>query len=181
VLAGLISNEDRSSGTKVPGVGDLPIVGRLFGSQTDSNGRTEILLSITPRIVRAVQRPPASASEFGAGTEASFRRRPDNAVRAQVALPTTGVRTTIPALTPPVTVTTTPVAPPPAQEPATSFSVPPSALPATPQLGSPPSAPPGQPAMLPESAPASTPESAPEAMAQPAAYPPGVSPPVPQR
>jgi general secretion pathway protein D len=181
VLAGLISNEDRSSGTKVPGVGDLPIVGRLFGSQTDSNGRTEILLSITPRIVRAVQRPPASASEFGAGTEASFRRRPDNAVRAPVALPTTGVRPATPALAPPVTVTTTtvttPVAPPPAQEPATSFSVPPSALPATPQLGSPPSAPPGQPVAVPESVPAS----APEAMAQPAAYPPGVSPPVPQR
>lgn len=177
VLAGLISNEDRSSGTKVPGVGDLPIVGRLFGSQTDSNGRTEILLSITPRIVRAVQRPPASASEFGAGTEASFRRRPDNAVRAQVLLPTTGARPATPALTPPVTVTTTPVTPPPAQEPATSFSVPPSALPATPQLGSPPSAPPGQSVTAPESAT----ESAPEAMAQPAAYPPGVTPPVPQR
>jgi general secretion pathway protein D len=174
VLAGLISNEDRSSGTKVPGVGDLPIVGRLFGSQTDSNGRTEILLSITPRIVRAVQRPPASASEFGAGTESSFRRRPDNAVRAPVALPATGARPAVPALALPATVTT-PVAPPPAQEPATSFSVPPSALPATPQLGSPPSAPPGQPVAVPESA------SAPEAEAQPAAYPPGVTPPVPQR
>ncbi|MBD8654503.1 general secretion pathway protein GspD [Oxalobacteraceae sp. CFBP 13730] len=185
VLAGLISNEDRSSGTKVPGVGDLPIVGRLFGSQTDSNGRTEILLSITPRIVRAVQRPPASASEFGAGTESSFRRRPDNAVRAPVALPTTGARPAVPALALPATVTTTtvttPVAPPPAQEPATSFSVPPSALPATPQLGSPPSAPPGQPATLPESVPESVPASAPEAEAQPAAYPPGVTPPVPQR
>ena len=166
-------SRSRSSGTKVPGVGDLPIVGRLFGSQTDSNGRTEILLSITPRIVRAVQRPPASASEFGAGTEASFRRRPDNAVRAQVALPTTGARPATPALTLPATVTTTPVAPPPAQEPATSFSVPPSALPATPQLGTPPSAPPGQPV--------TAPESAPEAEAQPAAYPPGVTPPVPQR
>jgi len=185
VLAGLISNEDRSSGTKVPGVGDLPIVGRLFGSQSDQTGRSEILLSITPRIVRAVQRPPASASEFGAGTESSFRRRPDNAVRAPVALPTTGARPATSALAPPVTVTTTtvttPVAPPPAQEPATSFSVPPSALPATPQLGSPPSAPPGQPVTAPESVPASAPESSPEAMAQPAAYPPGVTPPVPQR
>ncbi len=39
VLAGLISNEDRSSGSKVPGVGDLPIVGRLFGTQSDSSGQ----------------------------------------------------------------------------------------------------------------------------------------------
>ena len=84
MLAGLISNEDRSSGSKVPGIGELPVVGRLFGSQRDQRDRTEIVLSITPRIVRAVQRPPASASEFGAGTEASFRRRPDNVVRVQV-------------------------------------------------------------------------------------------------
>lgn len=168
VLAGLISNEDRSSGSKVPGVGDLPIVGRLFGRQSDQRDRTEIVLSITPRIVRAVQRPPASASEFGAGTEASFRRRPDNAVRVQVA----NVQTRAPAPAPAPAVETTPVAPPPDANP--SFSVPPSALPATPQLGSPPSAPPGAPAPTPEPA-------APEPELQPAAYPPGVNPPLPQR
>jgi general secretion pathway protein D len=169
VLAGLISNEDRSSGSKVPGIGDLPVVGRLFGSQRDQRDRTEIVLSITPRIVRAVQRPPASASEFGAGTEASFRRRPDNVVRVQVG--GTNVRAPAQALPPPVE--TTPVAPPPDATP--SFSVPPSALPATPQLGSPPSAPPGAPAPPPEPAPAPEPE------VVPAAYPPGVNPPIPQR
>ncbi|MGF6179177.1 general secretion pathway protein D [Massilia sp. UYP32] len=167
VLAGLISNEDRSSGSKVPGIGDLPVVGRLFGSQRDQRDRTEIVLSITPRIVRAVQRPPASASEFGAGTEASFRRRPDNVVRVQV----TGSPIRAPAPAP--AVETTPVAPPPDATP--SFSVPPSALPATPQLGSPPSAPPGAPAPPPEPAPAPEPE------VVPAAYPPGVNPPIPQR
>ena len=170
VLAGLISNEDRSSGSKVPGIGDLPIVGRLFGSQRDQRDRTEIVLSITPRIVRAVQRPTAAASEFGAGTEASFRRRPDNAVRVQVG--GTNVRTPAQALPAP-NVETTPVAPPPDATP--SFSVPPSALPATPQLGSPPSAPPGVPVPPP------VPEPAPEAEIVPAAYPPGVNPPIPQR
>ncbi|MFN3789989.1 secretin N-terminal domain-containing protein, partial [Massilia sp.] len=87
VLAGLISNEDRSSGSKVPGIGDLPIVGRLFGSTRDTSDRTEIVLSITPRLVRTVQRPAAAISEFGAGTEASFRRRPDSTARAPVQLP----------------------------------------------------------------------------------------------
>lgn len=171
VLAGLISNEDRSSGSKVPGIGDLPIVGRLFGSQRDQRDRTEIVLSITPRIVRAVQRPTAAASEFGAGTEASFRRRPDNAVRVQVG--GTNVRTPPSLPAPAPAVETTPVAPPPEATP--SFSVPPSALPATPQLGSPPSAPPGAP--LPPPAP----EPAPEPEVVPAAYPPGVNPPIPQR
>jgi len=89
VLAGLINNEDRTGGSKVPGIGDLPIVGRLFGSVRDSNDRTEIVLSITPRLVRNFQRPPAAASEFSAGTEASFRRRPDAFARvaAQVQAP----------------------------------------------------------------------------------------------
>lgn len=92
VLAGLINNEDRTGGSKVPGIGDLPIIGRLFGSVRDSNDRTEIVLSITPRLVRNVQRPPAAASEFSAGTEASFRRRPDTAARVAVQMPAPGAR-----------------------------------------------------------------------------------------
>jgi general secretion pathway protein D len=100
VLAGLISSEDRTSGSKVPGVGDLPIVGRLFGSTRDSNDKTEIVLSITPHLVRNVQRPPASASEFGAGTEATFRRRPDNVARTPVQLPTPGARPAQPPAAP---------------------------------------------------------------------------------
>ncbi|MEJ7807416.1 MAG: hypothetical protein WKG03_16015, partial [Telluria sp.] len=87
VLAGLINNEDRSSGNKIPGLGDLPILGRLFGSNRDDNERTEIVLSITPHLIRNIQRPAASASEFSAGTETSFRRRPDTTVKAPTLLP----------------------------------------------------------------------------------------------
>ena len=87
VLAGLISNEDRTSGSKVPGFGSLPILGRLFGSTRDSNDKNEIVLSITPHLVRNVQRPALGASEFSAGTETSFRRRPDPAPRAPAQLP----------------------------------------------------------------------------------------------
>jgi general secretion pathway protein D len=92
VLAGLIKNEDRSSATKLPGVGDLPIVGRLFGSQQDTRNKTEVVLSITPHLIRNLQRPPASSSEFSAGTEASFRRRPDTGARTPAQLPGQGVR-----------------------------------------------------------------------------------------
>jgi general secretion pathway protein D len=77
VLAGLIKNEDRSSGRKVPILGDLPLLGRLFGSTSDSSDKSEIVLSITPHLVRNIQRPAADASEFAAGTDASFRHRPD--------------------------------------------------------------------------------------------------------
>jgi len=87
VLAGLINNEERMSANRVPGLGDLPIVGRLFGVQTDDNQKTEIVLSITPHLVRNLQRPEISAAEFSAGTDANFRRKPDVAPRALVTLP----------------------------------------------------------------------------------------------
>jgi general secretion pathway protein D len=87
VLAGLIKNDDRSSATHLPGLGDLPVVGRLFGSRQDTRDKTEVVLSITPHLVRNIQRPAANVAEFSAGTEASFRRRPDGAARAPAQLP----------------------------------------------------------------------------------------------
>jgi general secretion pathway protein D len=87
VLAGLINNEERNSSNKIPGFSELPLVSRLFGSQRDDNQKTEIVLSITPHLIRNVQRPEASAAEFSAGTEASFRRRPDLTPRAPASLP----------------------------------------------------------------------------------------------
>lgn len=71
VLAGLISTDDRRSADRVPGLGDLPVAGRLFSHTLDNNNRTEIVLLITPRIVRTLARPEAAAVEFAAGTEAS--------------------------------------------------------------------------------------------------------------
>ncbi len=76
VLAGLISDEDRRSASRVPGLGDLPIAGRLFSSTRDSSNRTEIVLLITPRLVRTLARPEGGSVEFAAGTEASSGARP---------------------------------------------------------------------------------------------------------
>lgn len=73
VLAGLINDEERRTAYKVPALGEMPIVGRLFGSQADDSSKTEIVLSITPRILRNVQPPNAEAMEFESGTEGSLR------------------------------------------------------------------------------------------------------------
>ena len=75
ILAGLISDEDRSTANKVPALGELPVAGRLFGSQKDDNTRSEILLSITPRIVRSLRRPDLMTAEFESGTEANIGAR----------------------------------------------------------------------------------------------------------
>jgi general secretion pathway protein D len=71
VLAGLISDDDRHIADKVPGLGDLPVAGRLFKHTTDNKNRTEIVLLITPRLMRTLARPEAGSVEFAAGTEAS--------------------------------------------------------------------------------------------------------------
>lgn len=78
ILAGLINNEDRSNANKVPGLGSFPIIGRLFGSTADNSQKTEIVLSITPRLIRNIHAPQAHIAEFAAGTDTSFRLRPEN-------------------------------------------------------------------------------------------------------
>jgi general secretion pathway protein D len=71
ILAGLISDEDRRIASRVPGVGDLPTVGRLFSATKDTVVKTEIVLLITPRLVRTLTRPDVRSLEFAAGTEAA--------------------------------------------------------------------------------------------------------------
>jgi general secretion pathway protein D len=76
VLMGLIRDDDRSSASKVPGIGDLPVLGHLFSSNVDDRQKTEIILSITPRVVRNVRRADAQVAEFWSGTEAAYRTQP---------------------------------------------------------------------------------------------------------
>ena len=87
ILAGLISDEDRRTASRVPGVGDLPTVGRLFSATKDTINKTEIVLLITPRLVRTLTRPDVRSLEFAAGTEASTGAPPLGAVPAPAAFP----------------------------------------------------------------------------------------------
>jgi len=71
ILAGLINDQDQRNATRVPGLGDFPVLGRLFSSTSDTIAKTEIVLLITPRLMRTIVRPDARTTEFAAGTEAS--------------------------------------------------------------------------------------------------------------
>lgn len=75
LLAGLISKEERSNSSRIPGLGDLPIAGRLFSNNRDDNNRTELVLAITPRILRNVRIPDATETEMWVGTETQPRLR----------------------------------------------------------------------------------------------------------
>lgn len=73
VLAGLINDTQSAAGSHIPGLGDIPFLGRLFGYHTDDNQQSEIILSITPRILRAAVRPHLSNALFDTGTELSLK------------------------------------------------------------------------------------------------------------
>lgn len=76
VLAGLINDEDRRSVTGLPGLVHAPALGgTLFGNRQDDVQKSEIVLSITPRIIRSAFRPDLAMGEFESGTEANLRSR----------------------------------------------------------------------------------------------------------
>ena len=52
VLGGLIKDNSNTGKSGVPFLQDVPLVGKLFGSNTVNKGRTELLVVITPRVVR---------------------------------------------------------------------------------------------------------------------------------
>lgn len=77
VLMGLIRDEERNTASGLPGLMDLPVLGRLFSLPRNERQKTEIVLSITPRIVRNLMRPDAHEMEFWSGTDLSMKvRRP---------------------------------------------------------------------------------------------------------
>lgn len=75
VLAGLISDSDRNSAQRVPGLGQLPMLGKLFSSEGTDKTKTEIVLSITPRIIRSVAQADARNADAWSGTESMVRDR----------------------------------------------------------------------------------------------------------
>lgn len=57
-IAGLLDNSMQSTQTKIPFLGDLPILGPLFRSRNAEQRRTELLVLVTPRIVEPRDTPP---------------------------------------------------------------------------------------------------------------------------
>jgi general secretion pathway protein D len=72
-LMGLIQDDEIERASRIPGLGDVPVLGRLFSNNRNDAQKTEIVLSITPRIVRNIVRPPLEAAALWSGTEAGFR------------------------------------------------------------------------------------------------------------
>ena len=68
VIGGLIRDEDRATRQRVPGLGDIPALGQVFRSRDGQGTRTDILLTLTPRIIRGRDVPSQPEAEFFSGS-----------------------------------------------------------------------------------------------------------------
>jgi len=74
-LMGLISDDDSQSGAGLPYVGEVPVLDRVFGNKKTRQESKELVLLITPHLVRGVDPTDATLAEFWSGTEAAVRTR----------------------------------------------------------------------------------------------------------
>ncbi len=58
LIAGLLRDEERKTLKGIPGLKDLPVLGRLFGAEDTTIEQTEVILTITPHIVRTISLSP---------------------------------------------------------------------------------------------------------------------------
>lgn len=71
VLAGLIKDSETDETTGLPGLSDIPVLGKFFGSNDASHERTEVVLLITPNIERNIDLPGTHINTIEMGSEDS--------------------------------------------------------------------------------------------------------------
>jgi len=71
LLAGLIRDDERSVAAGIPGLSDIPVVGRLFAHNRRETQETDIVLTLTPRIVRVLQLSEEDLRPFRVGRGAT--------------------------------------------------------------------------------------------------------------
>ena len=71
MLAGLIRDDERQIRRGIPGLSDLPGVGRVFGHTSDERSQTDIILMLTPRIVRVLDLTEEDLRAFRMGVDSA--------------------------------------------------------------------------------------------------------------
>jgi pilus assembly protein CpaC len=92
VIAGLLDNTITESLNKIPGIGDIPLLGKLFQSRTRTRSNSELMILITPELVRPIPggaAPPAvrMPEVFLPGTATAAPRTPNSEVTGAIPLP----------------------------------------------------------------------------------------------
>ncbi|MBI1821047.1 MAG: hypothetical protein HYR79_04985 [Nitrospirae bacterium] len=76
VIGGLMRDDNRKSASKIPILGDIPILGVFFSGVEKAKSRSDIVLTITPHILHGVETPPKDLQVFWSGTEESYSTKP---------------------------------------------------------------------------------------------------------
>ena len=71
ILAGLISDSERQTITTIPGLGSIPVIGRIFSRNRTEGQETDIVMTLTPHIVRRASLTEEDLRSFPLGGESS--------------------------------------------------------------------------------------------------------------
>ncbi len=77
ILGGLFEQATSESETTIPFIGEIPLLGSLFTNFSDEDVKREILLSITPYIIRQVDVPDADVATIWSGGEDNLKVGPN--------------------------------------------------------------------------------------------------------
>jgi len=118
IIGGLIQIQDSKTTTGVPGLANIPIIGRLFSGESIERDRTELLIALVPHIVRGPDLTSENLRTVYAGNQTNYSvRRAPVLAADQAPLPTGDVGNApalVPQSTPPAGPTpATPIGPPP--------------------------------------------------------------------
>jgi general secretion pathway protein D len=130
LLGGLLGVQDTRTVSGIPGLANIPVLGRLFGPEHTERNRGELLIAIIPHVVRAPDFTESNFRGVAAGPDANLKLnyapRPVPAAPAPGAAAPAGPAATVPA-------TTAPVTPPATATPAPAEPAPAAPAPATPK------------------------------------------------
>jgi general secretion pathway protein D len=93
MLAGLIRDDERRVAEGIPGLSDLPLVGRMFSHSRNERDQTDVILMLTPHIVRVLDlteddlRPFLMNRDLGTASGGTI----DVALPAQISPPSQGL------------------------------------------------------------------------------------------
>ncbi|MBW8877002.1 MAG: hypothetical protein JF614_18710 [Acidobacteria bacterium] len=74
-LAGLIRSDQSDSDQGIPGLSDIPLLGRLFSNKHTDTQRTDVILTLTPHIIRNAEITEEDLQPIWVGTEANISFR----------------------------------------------------------------------------------------------------------
>ena len=69
MLAGLIRDTEREAISGIPGLSDIPLIGRMFAHSEKSTEQTDIILTLTPHIIRILDLTEADLRPFRVGRD----------------------------------------------------------------------------------------------------------------